>query len=392
MGKFIFTVQGEGRGHLTQAISMTQIAREAGHEVVGYAVGSFQGRKIPTFFTEFIGDIPLIQYESPSINYGNGNSVQLGKTAMQAITRFKTYCKSAASLENFIHELQPDGIVNFYESITGLYFLRTRSNIPCMSVGHQYLLLNRHFKTISEKKFDQFLLNINTKFTAIGTKKFLGLSFREMPDDDEKNIYVVPPLLRQEVKKIVPVNGKSWLMYVTHYKLADQIISWAENNKEIMLDCFWDHPKKKEVFSPSENLTFHPIDAEKYLAKMSNCAGLISTAGFESVAEAMYLKKPVMMVPVPNHIEQLINAYDGEISGAGIAAKSFDLEIFKDYLTQNRLANNEYEVWIQKTNLKISEQLDGLIKTKVKKSKLDLSDFFLKIISKLLHIGPLKNA
>jgi hypothetical protein len=99
-----------------------------------------------------------------------------------------------------------------------------------------------------------------------------------------------------------------------------------------------------------------------------------------------------MMVPVPNHIEQLINAYDGEISGAGIAAKSFDLEIFKDYLTHNRLANNEYEVWIQKTNLKISEQLDGLIKTKVKKSKLDLSDFFLKIISKLLHIGPLKNA
>ena len=54
MGKFIFTVQGEGRGHLTQAISMTQIAREAGHEVVGYAVGSFGGRKIPSFFSDFI--------------------------------------------------------------------------------------------------------------------------------------------------------------------------------------------------------------------------------------------------------------------------------------------------------------------------------------------------
>ena len=52
MGKFIFTVQGEGRGHLTQAISFTQIAREAGHEVVGYAVGSFQGRKIPSFFLD----------------------------------------------------------------------------------------------------------------------------------------------------------------------------------------------------------------------------------------------------------------------------------------------------------------------------------------------------
>ena len=125
---------------------------------------------------------------------------------------------------------------------------------------------------------------------------------------------------------------------------------------------------------------------------MSICAGLISTAGFESVAEAMYLKKPVMMVPVPNHIEQMINAYDGEISGAGIAAKSFDLEIFKDYLSQNRLENNEYEVWAQKTSLKISEQLDSLIKIKTQKSTLEFSDFFLKGIAKLLQISPLKSA
>jgi hypothetical protein len=261
-----------------------------------------------------------------------------------------------------------------------------------MSIGHQYLLLNRNFKSIPEKRFDQFLLNINTKITGIGSKKFLGLSFREMPDDLAKNMYVIPPLLRQEVKNMRPTKSDRWLVYLTHYKLADQIIAWAQQNKEISLDCFWDHPEKKEVFSPNENLSFHPIDAEKYLVKMSECAGLITTAGFESVAEAMYLKKPVMMVPVPNHIEQMINAYDGELSGAGIAAKSFDLEIFKHYLCQNKLANNEYEVWAQKTSVKISEQLDELIKTKMQKNKVELSDFFLKILSKLLQISPLKSA
>jgi uncharacterized protein (TIGR00661 family) len=392
MGKFIFTVQGEGRGHLTQAISMTQIAREAGHEVVGYAVGSFQGRKIPAFFSDFIGDVPMIQYESPSINYGKGNSVHLRRTAMQALTKFRTYWKSASQLEKFIAENNPDGIVNFYESITGLYFLKTGSKLPCMSIGHQYLLLNRHFQSIPEKKFDQFLLNINTKITGIGSKKFLGLSFREMPDDLKKNIYVIPPLLRQEVKNMRPTKSDRWLIYLTHYKLADQIISWAEKNKEITLDCFWDHPEKKDVFSPNENLSFHPIDAEKYLAKMSACAGLISTAGFESVAEAMYLKKPVMMVPVPNHIEQMINAYDGQLSRAGIAATSFDLDVFKGYLSQNKLPNSTYEVWAQKTSLKINEQLDELIKIKPKKSNLIVSDFFLKVLFKLLQIRPLKSA
>lgn len=392
MGKFIFTVQGEGRGHLTQAISMTQIAREAGHEVVGYAVGSFQGRKIPSFFLDFAGNVPLIQYESPSINYGKGNSVHLRRTAMQALTKFRTYWKSACQLEKFIAENNPDGIVNFYESITGLYFLKTGAKLPCMSIGHQYLLLNRHFQSIPEKKFDQFLLNINTKITGMGSKKFLGLSFREIPDDLKKNIYVIPPLLRQEVKNMRPTNSDCWLIYLTHYKLADQIISWAEKNKEITLDCFWDHPEKKDVFRSNENLSFHPIDAEKYLAKMSACAGLISTAGFESVAEAMYLKKPVMMVPVPNHIEQMINAYDGQLSGAGIAATSFDLDVFKGYLNQNKLPNSTYEVWAQKTSLKINEQLDELIKIKPKKSNLIVSDFFLKVVFKLLQIRPLKSA
>ena len=350
MGRFIFTIQGEGRGHLTQAISLTQIAREAGHEVVGYAVGSFQGRKIPPFFAHFIGDTPLIQYESPSINYGKGKSVQLGKTAMQAFTKFGTYWKSATQLGEFIDALQPDGIVNFYESITGLYNLKSGAKVPCMSVGHQYLLLSEHFETIPTKAVDRFLLNINTKITAIGSSKLLGLSFRTMPNDPKRNIITVPPLLRQEVKSIQPQSGERWLAYLTHYRLADEIMAWSAQNPEVKLDCFWDNPTRKTTYHYSDSLTFHPIDAEKYLIKMTHCAGLISTAGFESVAEAMYLGKPVMMVPVPNHIEQMINAHDGELSGAGVQAKSFDLSVFKDYLPNHTSVQDTFQQWVSQAN------------------------------------------
>ena len=350
MGRFIFTVQGEGRGHLTQAISLTQIAREAGHEVVGYAVGSFQGRKIPPFFANFIGDTPLIQYESPSINYGKGKSVQLGKTALQAFTKFGTYWKSANQLGDFIDALQPDGIVNFYESITGLYNLKSGAKVPCMSVGHQYLLLSEHFETIPTKAVDRFLLNINTKITAIGSSKLLGLSFRSMPNDLKRNVIAVPPLLRQELKAIQPQSGERWLAYLTHYRLADEIMAWSAQNPEVKLDCFWDNPTRKTEYHYSDSLTFHPIDAEKYLTKMTHCAGLISTAGFESVAEAMYLGKPVMMVPVPNHIEQMINAHDGELSGAGVQARSFDLSIFKDYLPKHTSVQNTFQHWVTQAN------------------------------------------
>ena len=375
MGKFIFTVQGEGRGHLTQAISLTQLAREAGHEVVGYAVGSFQGRTIPSFFKEFIGDTPLIQYESPSINYGKGKSVQLGKTAFQAFRRLRTYWNSACQLQAFIEELQPDGIVNFYESITGLYFLKTGSTLPCMSIGHQYLLLNRHFQSIPEKKLDQFLLNLNTKITAIGAQKLVGLSFRPMARDEARNISVVPPLLRQEIRALQPAQGERWLVYLTHFRLADEIIAWAKKNPEVQLDCFWDNPARREVYEYADNLTFHPIDAEKYLQKMQACKGLISTAGFESVAEAMYIGKPVMMVPVPNHIEQMINAYDGELSGAGIAARTFDLDVFKGYLPEHPEGAEAFQAWCGQSRYLMARHLSDLLHTEPKESEVFQGEF-----------------
>lgn len=48
--KVLFVVQGEGRGHLTQALTMEQMLLSHGHEVVGMLVGKSKNRKIPDFF------------------------------------------------------------------------------------------------------------------------------------------------------------------------------------------------------------------------------------------------------------------------------------------------------------------------------------------------------
>ena len=53
---------------------------------------------------------------------------------------------------------------------------------------------------------------------------------------------------------------------------------------------------------------------------MASCSGLVCTAGFESVCEAMYLGNPVIMVPVAGQYEQACYALYGEYSGAGLAS------------------------------------------------------------------------
>ena len=48
--KVLFIVQGEGRGHLTQAITLEEILRRNGHEVVEVLVGKSNTRRLPGFF------------------------------------------------------------------------------------------------------------------------------------------------------------------------------------------------------------------------------------------------------------------------------------------------------------------------------------------------------
>ena len=43
-----------------------------------------------------------------------------------------------------------------------------------------------------------------------------------------------------------------------------------------------------------ETLSFHQLDDVKFLNYMAGCRAYASTAGFESICEAMYLGKPVL--------------------------------------------------------------------------------------------------
>ena len=46
----------------------------------------------------------------------------------------------------------------------------------------------------------------------------------------------------------------------------------------------------------------HALDGELFLQMMAGCRGVACTAGFESVCEAAYFGKPLLMVPIENHV------------------------------------------------------------------------------------------
>lgn len=362
MAKFIFIVQGEGKGHMTQAIAMHEILQNAGHEVVATMVGMAKNRKIPEFYTENI-TAPFFTFESPSLKYGNSKSPSLLSTIFGQLAKAKKYLANADNVNAVVQLYKPDAIINFYEMASGFYNLFYKPNIPTICVGHQYLLLHTDFKSIAGHWFDRFLLNLNTRVTAIGAAKLFGLSFYEMPNDFKNNLTVVPPLLRNLVKEYLVEEGDFLLAYVTHHKIIEDITDWQSKNKHVKIHCFIDKKNIENGQEIQQNVFLHKVDANNFLEMMSQCKGLVSTAGFESVCEAMYLGKPVMMVPVRNHIEQKINAFDGQRAGAGLASNKFKINKFIKYLPQYTDVSNSFQSWENKAEdlflLNIEQVLEG---------------------------------
>lgn len=348
MSKFLFVVQGEGRGHLTQAISLYEILTQAGHEVSAVLVGMAEDQALPSFLAQKI-PVPITTFAAPSLVYGQSKSVKVWDTISTHLLQMRKYRKSVQFFAQQVANYQPDVIVNFYDMICGLYAQFYRPNIPIVCIGHQYLLLHKQFVSLPNKKLDRFLLNLNTRLTALQSTQKLALSFVEMPNDSANAIVVTPPLLRDEVKNLNPTQKPYILAYITHHKLSEDIINWHSDHREVEIHCFWNNREFASEWQFRENLTFHQVNAEKFLTMMENCSGLICTAGFESVCEAMYLGKPIMMVPVPNHIEQQINAWDGQRAGAGITDTIFDFSRFIDYLPVHKNISKTFQTWQDQT-------------------------------------------
>jgi uncharacterized protein (TIGR00661 family) len=138
---------------------------------------------------------------------------------------------------------------------------------------------------------------------------------------------------------------------------GEEVISFAKANPNLKIKAYWDKKEAAETESPLPNLSFHRIHDKKFLQDMAACKGLISTAGFESICEAMYLGKPVMVIPVAGQYEQACNALDVEAAGAGIVSENFDFGKFNQAIT----SINPNPAKIQNWNEKWSELFRQLV-------------------------------
>lgn len=355
--KYIFIVQGEGRGHMTQAISLFQILSENGHEVSHVIVGKSKRRELPKFFSDQI-DCPITQLESPNfVTDKHNKSVSVFNTLTSNLRKYRTFLGSVNQIDSIVKEEKPDTVINFYDFLGGLYFLLKRPKVGHIAIAHQFLLNHSEFEFPKGRFYDKSSLLNGNRLAAFRTDKILALSFQKMRDEGNRKLFVVPPLLREKVKAQKPANGDHFLVYMVNHGYSDEVKAFHSRHPEIPIHCFWDKRDEPAELKVDDTLTFHQLDDEKFIRFMATCKGYLTTAGFESVCEAMYLGKPILMVPVEGHYEQACNALDAKKAGAGVSSEIFDLEVLLDYLPRHKDVGNEFRDWCATSQDKFLEMI-----------------------------------
>src|SRR5690606_19501846 len=107
---------------------------------------------------------------------------------------------------------------------------------------------------------------------------------------------------------------------------------------------------KWQVFSKHQQTTYEyknvivqQISNESFNKSLENCTGLFTGGGFEGPAEALYLGKKVLMMPMKNQFEQTCNAAAAEQLGLPIV-KQIDENLVNELRSW---VNNDEKIQIE---------------------------------------------
>ena len=359
--KVLFCIQGEGRGHMTQSIALQGLLEKAGYEVCGVLLGRSGQREIPAFYYQRM-HAPIVAFSSPNfLTDSKAKSIRLLPSIIYNLYKLPFFTKEMKRIHRQIQEWKPDLIINFYDPLIGLYYRFFKPGIPMICIAHQYIFHHPDFKFPPVSAIQKASLKNFTDITAPASCKRLALSTYPLREINKRNIALVPPLLREDIFTLDIQKGDYILIYLLNAGYMEEIIHWHEKHPEVKLHCFTDKKDMEESWQYSDTLCFHRLNDKKFLELMAGCKAFAGTAGFESVCEAMYMEKPVLMVPVAGHFEQFCNSRDFAAAGAGVYDYYFNLDKLLAYLDSHISDYRAYRQWVDTAGDIILKEISGVL-------------------------------
>lgn len=297
--KILYSVQATGNGHISRAHQLYPYLTKLG-QVDILLSGSNSTLKM---------DIP-VKYRIPgiSIYYSKCGGLDYLKT-INKLSYFRAIRDaSCIPVEKY------DLVINDFDHVTAKACASRQ--VPSVQFGHQASFMSPKTPRPSVRNIlGEWIL---TKF--VPATHYIGLHFDRFDD------FIFPPVIKDKFLQAKPADHGHITVYLPSYKLEchDHMLQELSNTEFHVFTNEVDKRIKKG------NITCYPVSQEQFNESLIYCHGLVTGGGFETPAEALFLGKKLLSIPISGQYEQQCNA---------AALKSMGIPTLKvlDNSTKNKL-------------------------------------------------------
>ncbi len=311
--KILFAIQGTGNGHLSRA-------RDIYPELAKYG-------EVDVLISGIQADVAVpfpVKYKmyGMSFIFGKKGGVDIWDTAKKL---------KLLKLIKDINELpveKYDLVINDFEPVSA--WACKRKGKPCISLSHQCAVLHPNApKPAAADVMGKLVLERYAPVTDA-----YGFHFKAFGEQ------IYTPVIRQEIRDLTPTNNGHYTVYLPAYS-DETIVKHLSHFSEVKWQVFSKHNKQPFV---SGNVSVNKIDNEAFVASMASGAGVLCGAGFEGPAEAMYLGKKVLVIPMLTQYEQQCNAAGAAAMGATVIPTLAEASypVIKDWLQNGKAIHVNY--------------------------------------------------
>lgn len=275
--KILYAIQGTGNGHLSRARDIIPLLQQKGE--LDILVSGTQA------------DVSLpypIKYQFKGLSFVFGKKGGIDLIATYRKSHLKQLYKEIKSLPIEDYDL----VINDFEPVSAWACKMKRK--PCIGMGHQVAVINK--KSPKPKKKDLVGKAVLHNYAPV-TDAY-GFHFGAY----DKNIFT--PVIRDQVRNAQPDNKGHYTVYLPAYG-DKRLLKVLGEIKGVQWQVFSKHTSKAYQVG---NVAIMPINNDAFVNSLLGCTGILCGAGFETPAEALFLKKKLMAIPMKGQYEQQCNA------------------------------------------------------------------------------------
>ncbi|HAH56185.1 MAG TPA: glycosyl transferase, partial [Flavobacterium sp.] len=115
--------------------------------------------------------------------------------------------------------------------------------------------------------------------------------------------FIHPPIIKDEILQAEPKDLKHITVYLPSFD-KDCLEKAFHKLSDLQFHWFLNDVQTQHTIG---NITYFPVNQKLFNESLIHCQGIITGGGFETPAEALYLGKKILSIPIRDHYEQECN-------------------------------------------------------------------------------------